>query len=187
VLPCPRKVSYIVGDRLGSIDTVKMARLTGVPLVLSLMRRGRQGGITCSTHLRGGVALTDTQKSEYWTMPIHNFSAWNSSTCSLPLTRIYIHPWTPVVQSKHSIRHRNLESSSVRGLETYTTCATTFDRGTCEDAALFWSSRDPAHCDHESASSSPSAAHARLSAPDPPRSITASLPSDNGRGWAGSR
>jgi len=58
------------------------------------------------TPSKGGVALTDTQKSEYWTMPHYMpiSPAWNSSTCSLHsytqlLTLlIFAHPISPFVQ-----------------------------------------------------------------------------------------
>jgi hypothetical protein len=119
-------------------------------------------GITC----RSGVALTDTQKSEYWTIALYIPipAAWNSSTCSLrPRTQIvtlpiFAHSVSPFVQQstpEHlSLRLRS--SSAVRGPETR---AIVPDSGTCEDAALFWSS-----CKHMEGGVSPPA--------EPPRLVT---------------
>jgi hypothetical protein len=137
---------------------------------LILSSDGPKLGITCSTHLKGGVALTGTQKSEYWTMPhicslqpgilrfalllpshknthVADFLPALSILCSTPNPRPAFVTAPPVQGS----------SSAERGPESLT-CTTIPDGGTCEDAALFWSFRD-----HQHESNPPPTLNARIS------------------------
>lgn len=106
----------------------------------------------------GGVALTGTQKSEYWTMPHICSLSLEFFDLALLALNTEILAWLIPAHSVYLLFHNPrrafvtappvvISSAAWAG---DLTCTPIPDGGICEDAALFWSS-----CDHEPTSRSP--------------------------------